>query len=385
MEDGDALRGGNDDMTIVIDPGSGYFKAGMAGGFVPKVVFDSVIGKPKTPGPLQGMGEKCRYIGDEALTKRLVLDLDWPIDKGRIKSFDDMEKLLQFTFDELDVPAEEHPILFSESSFIPQDQRQKLAQLCFEKFNVRGFFAVHEAVMATYGSGRTTALVVDFGEHKTDIIPVQGAASHSVVINEAVTRLNIGGAQMTDYLMQTLPLSGYNFQSKAEREIVREIKEKLCYVSLNAEKENPKTQEYILPDGQPLRIAQQRFQIPEVFFRPGMMSEIEDGLQKVIAKAIDKETHESMLFLRKELAENCLICGGGSMFPGIASRLEQELYPLSPIDAQGLPKWNIRVEAPPHRKYATWFGGSTIAPLITYITREEFEEQGPSSVEQTLF
>jgi hypothetical protein len=37
------------------------------------------------------MGDKCRYIGDEALTKRLVLDLTWPVDKGRITSFDDME------------------------------------------------------------------------------------------------------------------------------------------------------------------------------------------------------------------------------------------------------------------------------------------------------
>lgn len=44
------IRGNNEDPTIVIDPGSAYFKAGMAGGFVPKVVFDSVLGKPKTPG-----------------------------------------------------------------------------------------------------------------------------------------------------------------------------------------------------------------------------------------------------------------------------------------------------------------------------------------------
>ena len=44
------IRGGNEDPTIVIDPGSAYFKAGMTGGFVPKVVFDSAMGKPKTPG-----------------------------------------------------------------------------------------------------------------------------------------------------------------------------------------------------------------------------------------------------------------------------------------------------------------------------------------------
>lgn len=102
------------------------------------------------------------------------------------------------------------------------------------------------------------------------------------------------------------------------------------------------------------------------------------------------------------------------MFPGLAARIEQELLPLSPVDQvriylyhlslllqrvhlflpsgdpadtlqDGIPKWNIRVEAPSHRKYTTWFGGSTIAPLCTYITREEFEEIGPASVGQTLF
>lgn len=35
---------------VVIDPGSGTFKMGEAGAFVPRVVFDSVVGKPKLPG-----------------------------------------------------------------------------------------------------------------------------------------------------------------------------------------------------------------------------------------------------------------------------------------------------------------------------------------------
>eukprot|EP01126_Amoeba_proteus_P066064 TRINITY_DN9497_c0_g2_i2.p1 TRINITY_DN9497_c0_g2~~TRINITY_DN9497_c0_g2_i2.p1 ORF type:complete len:329 (-),score=71.78 TRINITY_DN9497_c0_g2_i2:284-1270(-) len=317
--------------TIVIDPGSAYFKAGLAGTFVPKLVFDSVIGKPKTPGPHPGMGEKARYIGDEALTKRLVLDLNWPIANGRITDFDAMEKMLTFTFGELEVHAEEHPILFSEGSMIKQDQREKLAQLVFEKFNVRGFFATHEAIMAAYGSGRTTALVIDFGEHKTDVIPVQEAASHSIVISESMSRLNIGGAELTDFTLDMLRLNGYSFQSKVEREIVREIKEKICYVSRDFDNEVTKPIKYILPDGQPMTLSDLRYQIPEAYFRPSMVSEIEDGLQKIIANSI-KGSGGDMIFLRRQLAENCLICGGGSMLPGLAERVEQEILPLSPVN-----------------------------------------------------
>jgi len=73
------------------------------------------------------------------------------------------------------------------------------------------------------------------------------------------------------------------------------------------------------------------------------------------------------------------------MFPGLAARIQHELLPLSPVDHEGMPKWNIQVDAPAHRKYTTWFGGSTIAPLCPYITRDMFEEIGPAIVGQTLF
>lgn len=91
---------------VVIDPGSGTFKMGEAGAFVPRVVFDSVVGKPKLPGMPPnwkngnllifsglhpGMGPGDFYVGDEALTKRLVLDLDYCIDNGRFKSLENFD------------------------------------------------------------------------------------------------------------------------------------------------------------------------------------------------------------------------------------------------------------------------------------------------------
>jgi actin beta/gamma 1 len=76
---------------VVIDPGSGTFKCGEAGAFVPRVVFDSVVGKPKFPGLHEGMGPGDYYVGDEALTKRLVLDLDYCIDNGRFTKLENFD------------------------------------------------------------------------------------------------------------------------------------------------------------------------------------------------------------------------------------------------------------------------------------------------------
>jgi centractin len=62
------------------------------------------------------------------------------------------------------------------------------------------------------------------------------------------------GRDITDYLQTLLRKSGYNFYTSAEKEIVRIVKEKICYVSLNPSKEEKETSanssSFALPDGQ---------------------------------------------------------------------------------------------------------------------------------------
>ena len=356
---------------IVIDNGTNACKAGFSGDDNPRAILPSAVGVPRNA--QQSGGER---VGGESLKRRDLFDVKFPIQRGIIKDWENMEKIWHFAYyDELKVPPENHPVLLTEPILNPKVNREKIAQVMFETFNVPATYISLQPHLSLIAAGRTNGIALDVGEGVASVVPI----CEGTILPHAMMRLHLSGTDLTDYLLRLMTERGYYLESPSEQELVSDIKQQLCYVAVDFEEEMKKNvpdieKTYVLPDGRNIVLGNERFRCPEAFFQPSLVGQMYGGLPETISNSIQK----CDMVIRRELYNNVVVSGGSSLFNGFVERLEKELLTISP------PNVELDVVAPPERKYSVWVGGSILSSLSSFdnmwITKREYEEQGAAVV-----
>lgn len=208
------------------------------------------------------------FIGQKAQDLRGLLKIRYPLEHGIVTDWDDMEKIWHHVYEsELKTLPEEHPVLLTEPPLNPRKNRDIAAQIMFETFNIPALYTSIQAVLSLYASGRTTGVVLDSGDGVSHAVPVY----EGFAVPNSIRRIDVAGRDVTEQMQLLLRKNGYVLHTSAEKEVVRMIKEKVCYVSLDPKKEEKewinsyhksesKTIEYVLPDGHKMKVRIERAQ-----------------------------------------------------------------------------------------------------------------------------
>lgn len=368
--------------------------------------------------------------GDEASAARTMLQVSYPMENGIVKKWDDMQHLWDHTFyEKLKVDPAGRKILLTEPPMNPVKNREQMCEVMFERYNFGGVYVAIQAVLALYAQGRkslsygmvtlnyspelfyivvdvrysltrpffakkiglSSGVVVDSGDGVTHIVPVY----ESVVLNHLTRRLDVAGRDVTRNLIALLLRRGYALNRTADFETVRQIKEKLCYVSYDLELDKRLSEDttvlvesYTLPDGRVIRVGSERFEAPECLFQPHLV----DCEQKGMGEFLFDTIQAADVDVRSSLFKAIVLSGGSSMYPGLPSRLEKELKQLWLTKVLGgnperLSKFKVRIEDPPRRRHMVFLGGAVLANIMAdkesmWITKQEWEEQGSRVLEK---
>jgi len=427
--------GGDEVSALVIDIGTSSLRAGYAGDDTPKAIISTAYGYHNAPPDsdilmsdnLENPEAAARpkfakiYIGQSGPSVwRENMEIGHPLVDGLIQDFNPIKPLVDHALNKImHCNPSEHPILVTEPAWNTPSNRERMAEIMFEEFNVPAFYIANTGVLNAFAAGKGSALVIDVGQSMASVTPVidgfvlrKGLAysplpklvhahARHILVNPTQHRSGIDllPHQLIANKMSVDPGAAPKYTLRRERESgltdswrqwaeAREVEEWIQSVAGVLEQgwndqaaaQRPPRQ-YEFPTGFNTYFGPERFSVGEqFFFHSPQLVATNPNLPKNIPALITEALRACDPELRQVLMGNVVLTGGGSLFAGFADRLSTELirsFPHTKIHAPGNP-----IE----RRYGGWLGGSILASLGIFhqlwISKEEWQEHGKAIVGQ---
>ncbi|KAH6915145.1 brg1-associated factor b [Coprinopsis sp. MPI-PUGE-AT-0042] len=425
--------GGDEVQALVVDIGTSSLRAGYAGDDTPKAIIPTSYGYIPSPpdadvameeggepgSSTNTVGKKYSqiFIGQNGPSMwRPGMEIGNPLSDGLIQDFNPIAPLIRNALEDgLRVDPTEHPILVTEPTWNTPANREKMAEIMFEEFNVPAFYVANTGVLNAFAAGKGSALVIDIGQSSASVTPVvdgfvlrKGLAhaplphfihvlSRNLLVNPtnirpgielwphqliaSKTPVDIGQKPIFTLRQDRIAQTTDSWRLWAEAKEVDEWIQTVAAVSDQGWNDQlmSRTQprQYEFPTGYAANFGAERYQIGEHLF---FANNTNPAQPKIIPHLVTEALRACDPELRQVLVSNIVLTGGGSLFSGLADRLSVEMtrsFPHTKIHAPGNP-----VE----RRYGGWLGGSILASLGTFhqlwISKEEWQEHGKAIVGQ---
>ena len=340
-----------------------------------------------------------------------------PLKNGLVENWDLYESIVNHALvDNLRVNPAEFPLFVCEPSFNTAEQRQKMAELAFEKMQSPAIYFGRNGVLSSFAAGKHSGLIIDIGAGVTTISPIsdgyimkrgvrsEGLAGNLVsqealAILEAKLKVNttpqfkilrkkqVLPNQPAEVTLKKLNNLSKSFEHAAKIRLANDFKETVCALSNVSYNEGnlavSPLESYEFPSGHNGNFGLDRFKIPEVLFNPKIATnqaafENFSGIPKLIKSALDS----CHIDIRPTLLSNVVVTGGSSSLDGFTDRLNNTLTNL-------FPGYKVRIYAAgssAERRFGSWIGGSILGSLGTFqqlwISKQEYEEHGASILEK---
>nr|AAC47513.1 actin-related protein-like [Caenorhabditis elegans] len=378
--------------TIIFDNGGHNMKIGTIDSESPRLVPNSIV---------KAKHEKKRVFvahEQEECSDKFSLFYVRPIERGYVVNWDTQQQIWEKTFGSMDVEASTSRIALTDNNYLIPALPDVSSEILFDYF---GFTEVHKTSASTLVAKHSNkinnekcAVVVDSGFSWTTV----ASFVNGMLIQDSVIRIDVGGKALTNKLKDWVSYRQLNVSE--ETYVINECKEDLCFVSQNFDESmkearnrfqgNTTMKRYIMPDfhstfrgvvkdvKEPhdpqipsIHLGVERFAIPEILFNPSDIDIDQCG----VAEAVIESICQCPEALRPALAENIIVIGGSSCFPGFRERLEREVRSMLPAE-YGLNVSNDVINPQTH----SWHCGQELltASKVPWINRKDWDERGDS-------
>ena len=285
------------------------------------------------------------------------------------------------------VPSE-RKVIIVEPPTNPRADREKTLEIMFEKYAVQGCYLTNSGAASMVSFGRNDGCVVDVGHGVTFITPVY----NGFALKNATTRLEFGGKDLTNYLLELLNTERGCCFTAADLNLIEEIKMfhsmffSKCHKVLTTPHRNNctastdvglRSEVLLLPDGKEIVLGDIAHRCPDAIFDPPLAGVESRGIAELLYSSI-LQCDES---IRWNMYDRILVVGRSSRFPGFCDRIGHEMKALAPA-------CKPRIIRSMESDVSSWIGGSILSCFSSFsdivVTKQEYEETGPSIVFKCL-